>query len=247
LKALDRDVNLRFQTAQDFADAIEEAIALPSARKMGEWVAYLGGQHLADASARLSAIESTSFEEDPLGPSVERQRPQSADMPVRPVLRRPGTYSEVTAVVEEVHGGKHEGVMRTSTSILLARGLSWGRRRWPMLAGATILMLITVVGVVGIVRASHLAEVKTTVDTRQAAQPALAARALPAPKDLGQPGLGTTAVLVESKPHPSTIPRPASPQTTAQSSATHRKAKRDCNPPFFFDGNGIRRVKPQCL
>ena len=243
LKALDRDVNLRFQTAQDFADAIEEAIALPSTRKMSEWVAYLGGQHLADASARLSAIESSSFEQDPLGPSVERQRPQSADMPVRHVLRRPGTYSEVTAVAEEVH----EGVMRTSTSVLLARGLFWGRRHWPVLAGAAILTLITVVGAVGIVRASHLAEVKTTVDSRQTAKPALTARALPAPKDLGQPGLGTTAVLVESPPHPSTIPRPAYPQTTAQTPATHRKIKKDCNPPFFFDGKGIRRVKPQCL
>jgi eukaryotic-like serine/threonine-protein kinase len=247
LKALNRDVNLRFQTAQDFADAIEEAVALPSTRKMSEWVAYLGGQHLTEASARLSAIESSSFEEDTLGPSVEGQRPQSPDRRVRPVIMRPATYSEVTAVAEPVRGGKHEGVMRTSTSILLARGLSWGRRHWPVLAGAAILMLITVVGVVSSVRASHLAEVKTTVNSRQAAQPALAARALPAPKDLDQPSLGTTAVLAESNPRPSTIPRPASPQTTAQSSATHRKTKKDCNPPFFFDGKGIRRVKPQCL
>jgi serine/threonine-protein kinase len=248
LKALDRDVNLRFQTAQDFADAIEEAIVLPSARKMGEWVAYLGGQHLADASARLSAIESSSFEDDTLDPSVEGQRPQSADSLVRPVVRRPGTYSEITAVAPQVQRRHYEGAMRTSTSILLARGLSWGRRHWPVIAGAAILMLTTMVGVVGIVRASHPAEAKTTVDSRQAAKPSIEAIALPAREDLVQPGLGTTAVSVESKLRPSAIPRPASPRnTTAQSSATHRQTKKDCNPPFFVDEKGIRRVKPQCL
>jgi serine/threonine-protein kinase len=248
LKALDRDVNLRFQTAQDFADAIEEAIVLPSARKMSEWVAYLGGQHLADASARLAAIESASFEEDTLDPSFEGQRPQSADDQVRPVVRRPGTYSEVTAVGKQVQGRHHEGEMRISTSILLAKGLSWGRRHRPVLASAAILMLITVMGVVGIVHASHLAEVETMVDSRQVAKPAIAVSALPERNDLAQPGLSTTPVSVESKPHPSALPRPASPRnTTVQSSATHRRTKKDCNPPFIVDGQGIRRVKPQCL
>ena len=248
LKALDRDVNLRFQTAQDFADAIEEAIVLPSARKMSEWVAYLGGQHLADASARLSAIESSSLEEDVLGPSFAGQRPQGADRRVRPVVQRPGTYSEIDAVGTQVEGRKHEGVMRTSTSILLARGLSWARRHWFVIAGAAILMLTAVVGVVGMVRVSHPAEVKTTGAPWQVARPAIAVSALPVREDLSQPGLGTPAVSVESKPRPSAIPRPASARnTTTQSSATHRQTKKDCNPPFLVDGQGIRRVKPQCL
>jgi serine/threonine protein kinase len=244
LKALERDVNLRFQTAQDFADAIEEAIALPSTRKIGEWVAYLGGQHLADASARLSAIESSSFEEDTLGSSVEGQQPQRTDSRVRPVVSRPGTYSEVTAVAEEVP----ERVRRTSTSVFLETVLSWGRRRWPVLAGAAILLVTTVTGGFGIVHASHPAEAKATVDSKQTAKPSIETIAATAREELSQPEPGTAAVLAESLPRPSTIPRPASPQNpTAQASATHRKIKKECNPPFFFDGKGIRRVKPQCL
>ena len=256
LKALDRDVNLRFQTAQDFADAIEEALVLPSQRKVGEWVEYLGGESLAKSSARLSVIESSSFGEDTRGPSLEGQRSGSPDTrPLHVSPKRPGTYSEIDAVGTKVlheakgaQGRTAKALLPAWTSTLLLWGRSSARRYWSVTAGAAILMLAIVAGVVGVVRASHPTGVKTTVGSRQEAEPAIAASALPRPQDLAQPSAAPAAVLVEPKPHPSEILRPATLKPkTARLGATHRQIKRDCNPPFFVDGKGIRRVRPQCL
>jgi len=255
LKALDRDVNLRFQTAQDFADAIEEAIVFPSARKLGEWVVYLGGEDLAKLSAKLSAIESSSFENDSLGQPLKGQRSPSEVSPSRPILERPTTYSSIDAVstqalaeTKDVLGINSKEASPGSTNILVARGLSWVRRHRAVTAGVAILMLAMIVGLVGIVRASAPAEVKATVDARQLAKPAIGVTALPEWKDVAPPNQATTAALVESKPRSASTARSASSRyTTAQSSSTHRQTKRNCNPPFFIDEQGIRRVKPQCL
>jgi serine/threonine protein kinase len=96
LKALDRDVDRRFQTASEFAEAIEEAIHVPTARRVGEWVVYLGGEDLAKNSERLAAIESSSPDtQSVIGqPLQDRQATQVAQS----VRKRPETYSDVDAI-----------------------------------------------------------------------------------------------------------------------------------------------------
>ena len=64
MMALQRDVDARFQTAGDFASAIEEAIPLSTRRKVGEWVAQVGSKGLALRADKLSRIEGASFDSD---------------------------------------------------------------------------------------------------------------------------------------------------------------------------------------
>jgi eukaryotic-like serine/threonine-protein kinase len=255
LKALNRDPNLRFQTAQDFADAIEEAIPLPSARKVGEWVVYLGGEDLAKCSAKLSKIESDPVAEDSHAPALERPRAQGDDNQPRPALKRPGTYSEINTVGTQVlaerrkiRNGNAEDPGQNSAFLLMAEVLSWSRRHWGRTAAAAIVVVAMVAGAVSWVRISNTTQMRAIVDSSPVDKSAIVVSALPAQTDARQPSPATAAAWVESKPRPSAISRSASPiRANAQSSTMHRHAKNDCNPPFFLDGQGIRRVKPQCL
>jgi serine/threonine-protein kinase len=80
MKALDRNPNDRFQTALDFAAAIEEAIPLASARKVSEWVTHVGGKDLAVLAEKLARIESSSFDADaPSSPEQVFRSKRSAD------------------------------------------------------------------------------------------------------------------------------------------------------------------------
>lgn len=258
LKALNRDVNLRFQTAREFAEAIEEEIVVSTPRKVGEWVVYLGGEDLARYSERLSAIESSSFDADPSSDPFQGQRAQRAASPPPSIPKRPGTYSDIDAVSTEllrdtndVSGANPRETSLVSSAHLSAAWLSWARSPWAMLAGAAFLAVAVVVGV-GIVRVSHRTDVKAAdkVNASQVANPAVEVSALPEPEYLRPSGQAASmAAPVESKQRTPAIPRRAVPKnTTTQLSTTHRQTKKnDCDPPFYVDGQGIRRVKPQCL
>jgi serine/threonine-protein kinase len=259
LKALTRDVNLRFQTAREFAEAIEEEIAVSTPRKVGEWVVYLGGEGLAKFSEKLSAIESSSVDANPAGDPFEGQRLQREASQPPPVRKRPGTYSDIDAISTALLSGQKSdsGSNRSETSImsrasLLVRWLYRARRRRSVMAGAALMALVlVVVAVVGIVRGSRRTEGKAAgkSDSRPAARPAVEVNALPEREDLLRTGTAGVAAPGESNPRPTAIPRHAPVKTTTTSlSSSHRQTKRkDCNPPFYLDGQGIRRVKPQCL
>jgi serine/threonine protein kinase len=64
MAALERDVSARFQTARDFASAIEEAIPLSTRRKVGDWVSQVGSKGLALRADTLARIEESSFGAD---------------------------------------------------------------------------------------------------------------------------------------------------------------------------------------
>ncbi len=259
LKALERDVSLRFQTARDFAEAIEEEIAVSTARKVGEWVVYLGGEGLAKSSERLTAIESSPLDADPSGDPFQEQRSQRAACPPLRIPKRPGTYSDVDAISTELlQGSKGDGeeagkdalstnldeTRTASRPTLFLRWLSWTRRPWPMTVGAALLV-VAIGGV--IIRASHQSEVKAADEANARVKPLVEVIALPElVKSQPDPAPVVTAP-VESKQRAPSIPRRASPQSTTAQSTTHRRKKKDCNPPFYVDGQGIRRVKPQCL
>jgi serine/threonine protein kinase len=257
LKALNRDVNLRYQTAREFAEAIEEEIAVSTSRKVGEWVVYLGGEGLAKFSERLSAIESSSVDANPSSDALEGPTSQSTASQPPPVRKRPGTYSDIDAVntrlLSDPNGAS--GSNRSETSImsrasLLVRWLSMARKRWPVMTGAA-LVVATVVVVVGLVGGSQRIKGRdsNTIDSGHAANPIVEVTSLPTLGELSPPAPATTAAPGEVPPRAPANPRRASAKTTTtQPSPAQRQAKsKDCNPPFYLDGKGIRRVKPQCL
>jgi serine/threonine-protein kinase len=259
LKALNRDVNLRYQTAREFAEAIEEEIAVSTPRKVGEWVVYLGGEGLAKFSERLSAIESSSVDANPSSDALEGQTSQSRANQPPPVLKRPGTYSDIDAIntrlLSEPNGASSPN--RSETSImsrasLLVRWLSRARKRWPVMTGsALVAATVFVVVVVGLVGGYRRVKGKNsdTINSGHAANPTVEVSALPTLEELSPPAPATTVAPGEVPLRSPANPRRASAKTTTtQLLPTQRQTKnKDCNPPFYLDGKGIRRVKPQCL
>jgi serine/threonine-protein kinase len=60
MHALDKSPETRFQTAREFAVAVEEAMELMSPRAVGEWVEQIAGESLAKRERALAEIESIS-------------------------------------------------------------------------------------------------------------------------------------------------------------------------------------------
>ena len=60
LRGLEREPSLRWQTAQELANALEDVIAPATARQIAEWVDGLAHDALAKRAARLAEIESAS-------------------------------------------------------------------------------------------------------------------------------------------------------------------------------------------
>src|SRR4029079_793317 len=58
MRGLDRDVTRRYQTARDFAAAIERCCPAASATDVGSWVDALGGSELGERARRVKDIES---------------------------------------------------------------------------------------------------------------------------------------------------------------------------------------------
>lgn len=60
MKALIRDPAARYQTAREFAIALEDAMPLASPREIGEWVERVAGDTLSQREHALAEIEATS-------------------------------------------------------------------------------------------------------------------------------------------------------------------------------------------
>jgi eukaryotic-like serine/threonine-protein kinase len=60
MRGLERDVANRWQTARDFAAALEQCSPAASATQLGEWVESIGGSALGDRAQRVKDIEMRS-------------------------------------------------------------------------------------------------------------------------------------------------------------------------------------------
>jgi serine/threonine-protein kinase len=257
LKALDRDVDQRFQTAREFAEAIEDAIRVSTARRVGEWVVYLGGEDLAKNSGRLAAVESSSLDTSASG-AQKPQKPETA-FPVRSVRTRPETYSDVDAIGTEVLAEADvaptpmaEATVLPPRSRMFLRWLFSRRHHWPIITGVFALVFAFVTA--GIVRWPTQKPVKVTPKAssglavpNRAASVSIASHG---PDDLHQlDGDTVVAAPIEAKIATRASPRKISVKSKATALVNTRREtkKKDCTPPFYVDGQGIRRVKPECL
>ncbi len=93
MQALERDPDKRFQTARDFAVALEKAGPLATAHNVGEWVREYGGEDLTKRLNLVARVESHPMEE--LGDV------HSGIEPVPPGL----SVGETTGTTTRVEGG----------------------------------------------------------------------------------------------------------------------------------------------
>jgi len=79
MRGLERDVTKRWQTAREFATALERCAPTASATQIGEWVESIGGDALSDRARRVKDIESRS--DIIAARSAERHPPPSVPDP----------------------------------------------------------------------------------------------------------------------------------------------------------------------
>jgi serine/threonine-protein kinase len=104
------------------------------------------------------------------------------------------------------------------------------RRRWPAVALVAALALVgTTIFAAGRLRSAP------------PAAPAASASAPPAPEEAAAAPVAVTPTVEatgsSAAPAPSPAPTKKAPRAT----------KRDCSPPYYFDGEGVKRFKPWCL
>src|SRR5205085_6695596 len=70
LRGLDRDPNRRFQTAEEMALAIEDAVRLPRGKEVGAWVADVARETLEERAVLVREVERASNPQVPIsGPT----------------------------------------------------------------------------------------------------------------------------------------------------------------------------------
>jgi len=156
MKALDRNANMRFQTARDFAMAIEEALTVATARKVGEWVAQVGGKNLARRAERVAQIESSSFDpsasSDPLQ-VLRSKRASTIEVKAKPPEGVGDSEAERAASLSNSRHISSTGrgeLLPTPPVALSSYAPPPKRRTWPPIAVVSLLALVVGVGIVGL-------------------------------------------------------------------------------------------------
>jgi serine/threonine-protein kinase len=225
MKGLERDVNRRFSTAQEMARAIEASTRLARPADVGAWVERTVGGLLRRRAERIAEIERSAPSTPRLGDSSEGA---SAGEPTV-VLRDPATPSPT----------EQSASVRTDLSSATA---SPARRKTTRRVGAVIGAVA--VGVVGL--AAILVWLRyERGDAGTKGQPLPAAATSAADPRIVHP---VPSAMAPTAP----TPGPATPALSSSAnagSATKNSVPRrsDCNPPFYFDDDGLKRYKPKCI
>lgn len=97
MRGLERDLTKRWQTARDFAAALELCSPASSATQLGEWVESIGGSALGDRAQRVKDIEGRS---DVYLPRVDGDRPTALELGSEAKISlRPPTVASAFAVL----------------------------------------------------------------------------------------------------------------------------------------------------
>ncbi len=239
MKALERDPKDRYQTAREFAIALEGAGQVATPHMVGSWVEENAGSGLKRRMELVQSIESMSVD---LADLSNKEETTQVDPPSSP--------SELTSTSTSNAGslaltGSFEQPRRKRGWVLLSLVALGG-------AAAVFISQQQQQGPIGTVsssapmRAAPVASVEPpTVEpsASASAEPAASSSAAPVPSAVVPAPVKPTFELAP-KPRPA-VPVPAptpKPKPTARP-----RPKVDCDPPYTIDARGIKRLKPQCL
>jgi eukaryotic-like serine/threonine-protein kinase len=285
LKALQRNPAARFQTARDFAAAIEEEAFVASTRKVSEWVASAASACLADRAEKVARIESESLDPSTLDGAEQSARSMRTISQTVAVLREsdlqdaeqqgmvftppprtapvgPQGWDAATTVTSTSAGSRSTpappaaecGQSTAADSSAYVDGpqtktetLSSMRRRRRLVVAASTGLIVMLASVAAFV-------VRQSASVGQYASPQPAA--IPSNRQVSAEASAVRPIAAVAQPPaekvraaqaPGPVAGPTSmPKKSTKPVRTARSAK-DCDPPFYVDRDGIRRVKPQCL
>jgi serine/threonine-protein kinase len=252
LRGLDRDPAKRFQTAGEMALAIEEAVPMVAASKIGRWVEQTATQRLAARVERIASMESNSAIR---GPRVD------AGGPVQVITPAPGSLFP-TAVTSGVISAPQ--LTPASQPALLPAPRTPARSRWAMtfpVAAAILTFAAVAAAVVVYVASRHrsepalpvLAPPSAAASLEPVAPQATASATDTEPSTAPSAAASVPTVSVTSLPSATPArpvgghwPGPVAPAAQPHPSAAAHPAV-DCNPPFYFNAQGDRIFKKECL
>src|ERR1041385_6976394 len=272
MKGLERNPDRRYQTAREFAIALESSAPPSTTRAVGEWVEQSAHSELQRRGQMIVEIESVAMSPEELAKfERESSAPPSGGHAIehssisgvkqasgsRPRVDRPSRSRIADDVATSIEDGSAPKSVSTSAVSTLAvpKVLSPAPRKG---SGSGIYIGALAACVAG-------GALALLVFSRVGAKPEGSAA-----------GTSDPAVLSASQTPASAATRPVSPTETVnvddfpvapppdageQGSATPGRTRRilrgaakgkepaapNCNPPFFMDANGIRRLKPGCL
>ncbi|MEZ4231697.1 MAG: serine/threonine-protein kinase [Polyangiaceae bacterium] len=250
LRALASEREQRFPTAIAFAEAIEGAVQVASAREIGAWVESNAALGLDERSQRLSDVESSSH-------IVPKQ--VSLSQPSAPVSGRssiPMDSPDLDSARTLVVAPRPPSALRKVLGFAAAA-----------LGGAVVVLLIVLLMRPNTGAASSDEQPRGAPQPQQLTAPAPvpepaqpSVSATPGEADEGAaaaasaaPAAGgeeTPASSGSARPEPAKKPAAAAkPRVTAHVAAPSKpaKPKLSCDPPYSIDAQGIKRVKPGCL
>jgi hypothetical protein len=227
-RALASSPDERFTSARDFALALEQATAAAPAPRVGQWVAQTAGARLVDRAEEVALIERAALEES---------APPVAPVVPAPVARAPA-------------------IAPATARLPRPTALQW----LGLAAGAAVLVVSVIVG--SLARGNVAAGTPASRSAGLATPPPTPAPDPPAP--VAAEEAATEEAVAAKAPETEAAPAdPLRPAAVRKSGARHgrgrhalaerrtrtvrRHARPDCDPPYFLDPAGIRRIKRECL
>jgi serine/threonine protein kinase len=273
LRALARDPDNRFPTAEEFARALCRVVEPASGVDVGNWVTSIAGRGLAERSRLLEELEVTT----PLAPAIDDTRVDTpsrlrpAESETRTDTVAPTRLSVPTVIIEPKRRRRAPpwiGVAGIATLLGVA-GLATRAQREPAPEPPAVEQRVAMAPAVPIVAPSpdpHLAHeisAPTQVDSVSANEVAIVpAVSAPHPRptpSASPPKLEKTRVSVQpTSPKANaaradrrvpadSVPERGTPIATPSATAREVQTKPSCEQPYRVDERGIRRVRLECL
>jgi serine/threonine-protein kinase len=263
-RALSWSPRRRFESAVQFAEELEAAVAPSPRAEVAAFVESRAGTRLAVQRKLLNAMDAPYGRISAPPPNVRRSEPEATSAPS--ISRRAARLSHRFSELQSALGQALRRVPRGKTK--RARGAA-SPSRWfahsAALLGQHASTLLASLSLVCLL----LAATRASLISRARAHPAVPVTQLavlpamaPHVEDECPPLTPPVIVPLELNVQPATLvpaappepPRRAAPKDTRERTRGRvpiRRAppveKTSCDPPFMIDNAGIRRIKPNCL
>ncbi len=228
MRALERDRELRFQSAREMAMALEDALPPALPRQVGDWVTSVVGEEIEQRGRALAELQREQSEDSPplaISSALDGASDATADYQNSVLANAaPETSNEVTTPMP----------LERAPEPMSARP---ARRGW-LLASASLLLLSSL-ALYFVVRgrSSPPAEPPRPSPAEATAEPSAPATPSGPPLSSSEP---TPAVSV-TRPTTARLPPPALTPSASKS----KLGGNDCNPPFYVQ-DGIKHYKKHC-
>ncbi len=223
-RGLAREPDDRFPSAEAMAEALEGLSHSTTARQVGAWVGHVAGEVIRRRAEQIALIEGA-----PSTPGLVVAAPV------------PGPSTETSTLEVQVPEAKTEVRLATPAATAPPRRGPGAAMIAALVAGTALLGVLAAFAFVGARGAAPSSSSpatpgeSATVTAPPPSEPTAVSEAPSAPIASAAPSSPPSAsaqpTALPQRPHP----RPSGP------------AAPNCNPPYYMDPSGIRRVKPQCL